>query len=272
MAAQIQKQQEQQGAIRETDVSDEKKEVTAAILIIGDEILSGRTKDTNTSTIALFLGERGIEVRETRTVPDVEKVIVEAVNDFRGRFDYVFTTGGIGPTHDDITADSMAKAFGVGIDYHPDVLALFNKHYAEGQLNEARMRMARIPDGASLIDNPISKAPGFNLENVFVMAGIPVIVEAMLDSIGPQLTGGARMLSVTIAGHVTEGQIAGPLAALEEKYAGVKAGSYPFYRGNRYGVSMVLRSTERAELEAAAEEAAAFVNGFDVEPDVIWQE
>lgn len=272
MDSQVQRQEEQKDQIREQDVSDKKKTVTAAILIIGDEILSGRTKDTNTSTIALFLGERGIQVRETRTVPDIEEVIVAAVNDFRGRFDYVFTTGGIGPTHDDITADSMAKAFGVGIDYHPEVLALFNKHYAEGQLNEARMRMARIPDGASLIDNPISKAPGFNLENVFVMAGIPVIVEAMLDSIGPKLTGGARMLSVTIAGHVTEGQIAGPLAALEEKYTSVKAGSYPFYRGNRYGVSMVLRSTERADLEAAAEEAAAFVKGFDIEPDVVWQD
>lgn len=248
------------------------KEVTAAILIIGDEILSGRTKDTNTSTIALFLGERGIEVRETRTIPDVEETIVEAVNSYRARFDYVFTTGGIGPTHDDITADSMAKAFGVGIDYHPEVLKLFGEHYAEGQLNEARMRMARIPDGADLIDNPVSKAPGFNLENVFVMAGIPIIVEAMLDSLGSKLTGGPKMLSVTVAGHVTEGNIANPLEALEKKFASVKAGSYPFYRGNKYGVSMVLRSTDRAELEAAAAEAAAFVEGFGAEPDIIWQD
>jgi molybdenum cofactor synthesis domain-containing protein len=247
-------------------------EVSAAILIIGDEILSGRTKDTNTSTIAIFLGKRGIQVRETRTIPDVEATIVEAVNDFRARFDYVFTTGGIGPTHDDITADSMAKAFGVGIDYHREVLDLFAQHYSADQLTPARKRMARIPDGASLVDNPISKAPGFRLENVFVMAGIPIIVEAMLESLSSELTGGDKVHSVTVAGHVTEGQIAEPLGALETKFASVKAGSYPFYKGSKYGVSMVLRSTDLVELKAAAAEASGLVISCGGEPDVIWQE
>lgn len=252
-------------------MSGDKKTVTAGILIIGDEILSGRTQDTNTSTIALFLGERGIGVGETRTIPDVEETIVEAVRDYHQRFDYVFTTGGIGPTHDDITADSMAKAFDVGIDLHPDVVALFNQHYPVEQITDARLRMARIPDGASLIDNPISKAPGFRIENVFVMAGIPIIVEAMLESLGSELTGGAKMLSVTVAGHVTEGQIAEPLGALEGKFETVKAGSYPFYKGSRYGVSMVLRSTEKVDLEAAVTELSELLTSLGAEPDVIWQ-
>lgn len=254
-------------------MGDNKKgEVTAGILIIGDEILSGRTKDTNTSTIAIFLGEQGIQVREARTIPDVEEVIVEAVNDYRKRFDYVFTTGGIGPTHDDITADSMAKAFGVGIDYHPDVLELFSKHYSKDQFTPARKRMARIPDGASLVDNPISKAPGFRLENVFVMAGIPLIVNAMLESLSSELTGGDKVLSVTVAGHVTEGQIAEQLAAIEAKFESVKAGSYPFYRGSKYGVSMVLRSIDREALKAAAAETEDLVRSQGAEPDVIWQD
>ena len=252
-------------------MSEGARTVTAGILIIGDEILSGRTQDTNTSTIALFLGERGIQVRETRTIPDVEETIVEAARDYSNRFDYVFTTGGIGPTHDDITADSMAKAFGVGIDLHPDVVALFHQHYPADQITEARLRMARIPDGASLIDNPISKAPGFRIENVFVMAGIPIIVEAMLESLGPELTGGAKMLSVTVAGHVTEGQIADRLGEIEKTHASVKVGSYPFYKGSRYGVSMVLRSTNKADLEAAAAEVSELITSLGAEPDVIWQ-
>lgn len=244
------------------------KVVTAAVLVIGDEILSGRTKDKNIGYIATWLGDNGIQVMEARVVPDIEQEIVDAVNALRAKYDYVFTTGGIGPTHDDITADSMAKAFGVGIDHHPDVVKMFEERYDKGMLNEARLRMARIPNGASLIENPISKAPGFRLENVFIMAGIPMLVEAMLESLRGEITGGAVVRTVSLSAHLGEGELAKPLGALQEEYPEVSMGSYPFYKGKRYGVSIVLRSVHEDQLDATCKRMTEVMKDLGHEPEI----
>jgi len=248
------------------------KIVTAAVLIIGDEILSGRTQDKNLGYISNWLGDLGIQVREARVVPDIEGEIGAAVNYLRATYDYVFTTGGIGPTHDDITADSIAKAFGVGIDHHPDVVATFEERYDKGMLNEARLCMARIPDGASLIDNPISQAPGFRLENVFVMAGIPILVETMLESVRGELTGGAKVVTATVSAHITEGDLAKPLGALQEAYPDVSIGSYPFYKGKRYGVSMVMRTIHKDQLEDVTGKVCEIVTGIGGTPEIAQDE
>jgi molybdenum cofactor synthesis domain-containing protein len=226
---------------------------TAAVLVIGDEILSGRTQDTNLATIAKFLAELGIDLGEARTVRDIEAEIIAAVNALRVRYTYVFTTGGIGPTHDDITADSMAKAFGVGIDYHPDVLTLLGARYKPGEFNEMRKRMARIPDGASLIKNSVSGAPGFQLGNVFVMAGVPMIMRAMLEDVEPRLARGAVVVSATVSARIAEGRIAGPLARIQDGHGGVAIGSYPFYREDGSGVQLVVRGRDPEAVEAAAQ-------------------
>lgn len=228
--------------------------VTAALLVIGDEILSGRTKDKNIGTIADHCTMIGVRLREVRVVADVEEEIVAAVNDLRRRYTYVFTTGGIGPTHDDITADSIAKAFGVSIDHHPEVKALMLANYARRgiEATPARLRMARIPDGASLVNNKISVAPGFKLGNVIVMAGIPVVMQAMLDAVTPELKTGRKMLSVTIEMLKPEGEIAKPLEQSQQAFADVSMGSYPFVRDGRlFGTELVLRSTDPQRLEAA---------------------
>lgn len=225
---------------------------TAAALVIGDEILSGRTQDTNLATIARFLGALGIDLCEARVVRDRETEIVAAVNALRARYTYVFTTGGIGPTHDDITADAIAKAFDVGIDYHPEVLALLEARYKPGEFNEMRRRMARIPHGAALIRNSVSAAPGFQLENVFVMAGVPMIMRAMLEDVAPRLAQGTVVVSITISAPIAEGRIAAPLARIQSEHAGVAIGSYPFYRDDGYGVQLVVRGRDGAAVEAAA--------------------
>jgi molybdenum cofactor synthesis domain-containing protein len=227
---------------------------TAAMLTIGDEILSGRTRDANMPHLALKLGERGIALREARVVPDVSGEIVAAVNALRARYDHVFTSGGIGPTHDDITADSIAAAFGVGIDVRADARAILATNYAdpERDLNPARLRMARIPDGAVLIDNPVSKAPGFSLGNVHVMAGVPAVFEAMLAGLLPTLVGGAPLLSATVQVLRPEGVIAGPLGAVAAAHPEVSIGSYPFNRGGVFGANLVARGVDAAALERAA--------------------
>ena len=227
---------------------------TAAMLTIGDEILSGRTRDANMPHLALKLGERGIALREARVVPDVRGEIVAAVNALRARYDHVFTSGGIGPTHDDITADSIAAAFGVGIDVRADARAILATNYAdpERDLNPARLRMARIPDGAVLIDNPVSKAPGFSLGNVHVMAGVPAVFEAMLAGLLPTLVGGAPLLSATVQVLRPEGVIAGPLGAVAAAHPEVSIGSYPFNRGGVFGANLVARGVDAAALERAA--------------------
>ncbi|MBN9459374.1 MAG: competence/damage-inducible protein A [Bosea sp.] len=225
--------------------------VTAAILVIGDEILSGRTKDKNIGYIAEYLTNIGIELREVRVVPDVTDEIVAALNALRARYTYVFTTGGIGPTHDDITADSVAAAFGVPIDYDPRAVAMMRERFSAEDLNEARMRMTRIPAGAELIANSISKAPGFNIGNVYVMAGVPSIMQAMLDVVAPTLTTGAKILSETVQAGLREGDIGGPLAAVAKAHPGVSIGSYPFWSETGPDTNIVVRSRDAQQLQAA---------------------
>ncbi|MEO3413431.1 molybdopterin-binding protein [Roseovarius sp. CAU 1744] len=234
---------------------------TAAMLVIGDEILSGRTRDANMHHLAGELARAGIDLKEVRVVSDDGDAIVAAVQALRAAYDTVFTSGGIGPTHDDITADNVARAFGVPIDVREDARALLEAHYARvGQeLNKARLRMARIPEGAALIDNPVSIAPGFSLENVHVMAGVPAIFKAMVESVLPTLTGGQPLVSETLEIRRGEGDIAGPLADLAERYPELSLGSYPFQRDGMFGANVVIRGGDGAQVAAAlAELQAAF--------------
>jgi len=226
--------------------------VTAGILVIGDEILSGRTKDKNIGFIAEYLTNIGIDLKEVRVVADDEIAIIEALNELRRRYTYVFTTGGIGPTHDDITADSIAKAFGVGIGHHPDVVARFRARFSDAELNEARLRMARIPDGAELIESATILAPGFKIENVVVMAGVPSIMQAMMDIVSPRLKSGVRMLSESVKAQAREGDIGGPLRAIAETHPDTSIGSYPSLDENGVPVtSIVVRSRDADRLRAA---------------------
>ncbi|HEU5018833.1 MAG TPA: molybdopterin-binding protein [Pseudolabrys sp.] len=204
--------------------------VTAAVLVIGDEILSGRTKDKNIGYIADFLTALGIDLKEVRVISDDEEAIVEALNALRTKYSYVFTTGGIGPTHDDITADGVAKAFGVGLPHHPEAMAILKERLAKtgGELNEARMRMARIPEGAQLIPNRVSGAPGFWIGNVITMAGVPAIMQAMLDEVAPKLKTGVRVLSETIRADAKEGDVGTELGVIAKAHPGALIGSYPF--------------------------------------------
>ena len=227
--------------------------VTAALCIIGDEILSGRTKDRNIGYIAEYLTNIGIQLKEVRVVPDEEPEIVTAVNALRSRYTYLFTTGGIGPTHDDITADAIAKAFGVGIDVDERALAPMKAYFARRgvELTPARLRMARIPFGAELVENSVSIAPGFMLGNVIVMAGIPSIMQVMLDAAAKYLKTGKKMLSAALDLHRPEGEIAGMFEELQKRYPDVPMGSYPFIRDGRPGTQLVLRSIDAARLAAA---------------------
>ncbi len=228
--------------------------VTAALLVIGDEILSGRTKDKNIGYVAEYLTNIGIDLKEVRVVPDEELEIVAALNALRARYDYVFTTGGIGPTHDDITADAIAKAFGVSIDYDPRVVETLRARLAQtgGVMNEARMRMARLPAGAELVLNKISAAPGFRIGNVIVMAGIPQVMQAMLEYVTPQLKTGAKMLSETVRADCREGDIGTELGAVAAAHPGVVIGSYPFMDEKRAAnAHVVLRSRDPQKLAAA---------------------
>lgn len=239
---------------------------TAAVLIIGDEILSGRTKDKNLGYIADWLAALGIDLKEARIVADVEEDIVAALNALRSRYDYIFTTGGIGPTHDDITADSVARAFGVPIDFHPEAVTILRNYFAEvgREANEARMRMARTPVGAELIHNEVSKAPGFHIGNVFVMAGVPRIMQAMLDTIGPQLRRGAPVQSRSVMIEAGEGDIAIPLKDIQARYPEVIIGSYPKeLPGSRFAADIVLRSRDEDTLEKAAAEVEALRQRLD---------
>ena len=226
---------------------------TAAMLVIGDEILSGRTRDSNMHHLAQELTKQGIVLAEVRVVADQHAAIVAALNALRGAFDHVFTSGGIGPTHDDITADAVAAAFGVSIGIRDDARALLAAHYErQGQeFNAARQRMARIPEGASLIDNPVSIAPGFTLENVHVMAGVPTIFQAMVASVLPTLTGGAPLLSQSLRIARGEGEIAGPLADLAAEFPDLSFGSYPFQKDGAYGANVVVRGQHGARVDAA---------------------
>jgi len=227
--------------------------VTAGILVIGDEILSGRTKDKNIGFIAEYLTNIGIDLKEVRIVADDETDIVTALNALRARYTYVFTTGGIGPTHDDITADSVAEAFGVGIDHHPEVVARFKERFKNpGELNEARLRMARIPDGAELIQSATIMAPGFKIGNVIVMAGVPSIMQAMMDIVAPKLRSGVKMLSDSVRANAREGDIGGPLRVIANAHPDTIIGSYPFLDENQKpNTNLVVRSRDPEKLDAA---------------------
>ena len=226
---------------------------TAAVLLIGDEILSGRTKDKNLGFIADYVTALGIDLREARLVPDVEEEIVAALNALRHRYSYVFTTGGIGPTHDDITADAVAKAFGVPCEHDPRAVEILLAYFKEmgREPNEARMRMARMPRGASLIDNPVSRAPGFQMGNVFVMAGVPKIMNAMMEDVATRLTRGVPMKSRTVEFRGGEGDAAKPLGEIQKAFPGVVIGSYPFQAPDGFATNLVMRSRDEAALEQA---------------------
>ncbi len=256
-------------SLRKMDAEPLSRTRGAAILVIGDEILSGRTQDTNTGYIARWLGVLGIPVREARVVPDIEAEIVTAVRALSARYDYVFSTGGIGPTHDDITADCMAAAFRTGIDFHPSVFAALAQRYAAlsiGPFNEARQRMARIPYGASLIANPLSAAPGFQIGNVFVMAGIPAVMQAMLEDVRHRLVAGQALSAVTVSVYLGEGTIAAGLASLQKTYPDVPLGSYPFSRDGKLGTSLVARGSNAAQLGEVREALVAMVRAAGAEP------
>ncbi|MBK8198843.1 MAG: competence/damage-inducible protein A [Acidobacteria bacterium] len=246
---------------------------TAAVLLIGDELLSGRTRDINLQQVAQFLEPLGIPVMECRTVPDIEAEIVAAVNALRARYTYVFTTGGIGPTHDDITADAIAAAFGVGISEHPDAIRDMAARYAamNTEFTAPRRRMARVPHGASLVANPVSGAPGFQMENVFTMAGVPQIARAMLEDIGPRLQSGAVVHKVTVRGKgLREGDLAESLGAIAKEHANVAIGSYPWYGSiEDHGVALVARSTDVEALTRVRGELEALARRLGVEPEVV---
>ena len=229
---------------------------SAAIIIIGDEILSGRTQDTNSNFLAKKLTNAGINLSEVRIVPDLNEEIVFAVNKLRSKYTYVFTSGGIGPTHDDITADAISEAFGVEISVNEDAKRILSSNYRDGEksLNEARLRMARIPKGASLIDNPISKAPGFFLDNVYVMAGVPSIFKVMVEAIIPTLLGGSPLLSISVKISKSEGDIAKQLENIATKFSDVSIGSYPFREGSIYGTNVVARHFNRDILKTIENE------------------
>ena len=240
---------------------------TACLLVIGNEVLSGRTQDANIQYLARRLGEVGIPLREVRVIPDVAEVIVATVNEARARFDHVFTTGGIGPTHDDITSECVAAAFGVPWEPHPEAWARLERHYPPGEFNAARQRMATMPRGAVLIDNPVSIAPGFSVGNVHVMAGIPRVMQAMFEAIAPRLAGGPPVISRAVhAAGLPEGRIAAGLGAIQERHPALDLGSYPYYRLGGSGVAIVAKGTDPEAADAAIAEVAALMRALGGEP------
>src|SRR5438105_3599411 len=242
------------------------KTVTACVLIIGNEILSGRTQDANLAFLAKGLNEAGIRLREARVIPDDAETIVNTVNEVRRVFDYVFTTGGIGPTHDDITSACIAEAFGVPLILHPEARRILEAHYPPGAVNQARLRMAQVPDGASLLLNPISRAPGFRIGNVFVLPGVPQIMQAIFNELKRNLKGGAKVLSRSVSCTLGEGTIARDLAALQERYGDLEIGSYPYFRRSDFGVTLVVRGTSRERIVAAVEELKGMIRTLGGDP------
>ena len=240
---------------------------TAALVVIGDEILSGRTEDRNIAQVANWLNPQGIRLMEVRVVPDVQEAIVGAVNALRSKHEYLFTTGGIGPTHDDITVDAIAAAFGVPVIVHPEARRILEDYYRDRPLGltEARLRMARVPEGAELIPNPTSGAPGVRMDNVFILAGVPNIAKAMLDALDGKLEGGRPVVSVTVRAHAAESDVAELLKQVQDQHAGVSIGSYPFYGGGRFGADFVIRSVDGELAEACAEVLRKRLKERDIE-------
>ena len=244
------------------------KNPTAAALIIGNEILSGRTQDGNLNVIAKKLVSIGVRLLEARVVADIETEIVEAVNALRAKYNYVITTGGIGPTHDDITAASIAKAFGVPVVEHPEARSRLMSYYTEARINEARLRMARVPQGATLIDNPVSAAPGIRMGNVYILAGVPAIMEAMMDTVAAELRHGPAIYSIAVAGTAAESVIAGELAQIAANWPALDIGSYPWFRMGQYGTSLVVRGTDEKAVKAAADQLFALLAKHGGKPEV----
>ena len=240
---------------------------TACLLVIGNEVLSGRTQDANIRYLAQGLGELGIPLREVRVIPDVPQTIIDTVNEVRAKFDYVFTTGGIGPTHDDITSECVAAAFGVPWEPHPDAWARMERSYPPGGFNAARQRMATMPRGATLIDNALSVAPGFQIGNVYVMAGVPRVMQSMFEWLRPRLKGGPKIEQRAVhAIGLPEGVIAEGLAAVQARYPQLDIGSYPFYRPSGNGVALVAKGTDVASAEAAIAEITALISDLGKAP------
>ena len=236
-----------------------KKEIFAGIIIIGNEILSGRTQDTNTATLSIWLNSLGIKLQEVRTIPDVEKTIIETVNELRKKYNYIFTTGGIGPTHDDITALSVSKAFGVEYGPHKEAMSILEKYYKPGEFNEGRQKMAHMPLNAKLILNPTSGAPGFYIENVYCLPGVPSILKSMLGGITNKLVGGEPIQSMTINLRTVESEIAKSLKKVQEENNEVEIGSYPFFKAGKLGVAIVLRSIDQNKIDTCNSEILKFV-------------
>ena len=239
--------------------------VNAAILIIGNEILSGRTQDTNTSTLATWLNSIGVKVNEVRVVPDDEKIIIDTLNLLRKSYNYVFTTGGIGPTHDDITAESVSKAFNRKYQIHKEAFKLLEAYYKPGEFNEGRQKMVWMPEGAELILNPTSGAPGFNVDNVFCLPGVPSILKSMLGGLKNKIVGGEPILSHTISLRTVESEIANSLTKIQEKNKDVEIGSYPFFHAGKLGVSIVIRSEDQSKIDLCNSEILEFVNEKKIE-------
>ncbi len=239
----------------------------ACLIIIGNEILSGRTQDANLSFLGSSLNDLGVRLKQAQVIADDRDVIIDTVNACRVRFDYVFTTGGIGPTHDDITSDAVAGAFGVPLVRHPDAVALLREHYENpADLNAQRLKMCDVPEGASLIDNPVSKAPGYQIGNVFVLAGVPVVMRAMFDCMKDRLIGGLPMLSRTVVAYLGEGVMAEGLGLVQDAHPAVEIGSYPFFRAGRLGAALVARSPDEQALDAAVQAVRRMVTDLGGEP------
>lgn len=241
--------------------------VTAALVVIGNEVLSGRTQDANLKFLAEGLNGLGIRLAEARVIPDVEATIVATVNELRRRHDYVFTTGGIGPTHDDITAEAVAKAFKRRVVRNAEAEARLRRHYRPEDVTEARMSMADMPTGVTLIDNPVSRAPGFQIDNVFVLPGVPKIIQAMFDGLKSRLKGGKPLFSKAVIAYIPEGVMAAPLEAVQKAYPETEIGSYPFFRLGKLGTSLVVRSADQEKVNAAAEAIRGIIRGMGKEPE-----
>jgi len=235
------------------------KKVNAAIIIIGNEILSGRTQDVNVEHLSKWLNNLGVKVEEVRVIADLENSIINTINEVRKKFNYVFTTGGIGPTHDDITSKSIAKAFKLKYDFHREAYDILEKYYKPGEFNEGRKKMAKIPDQAALIYNPSSGAPGFIVENVFCLPGVPSILRSMVEGLKNKITGGKKILSKTISVNTVESEIAKPLEDIQNKFENIEIGSYPFFRLGKVGVSIVMRSTELEQIKDCTKQIQSFI-------------
>jgi molybdenum cofactor synthesis domain-containing protein len=239
--------------------------VNAAILIIGNEILSGRTQDTNTSTLATWLNSIGVKVGEVRVIPDVEQTIIDVLNLLRSEYNYVFTTGGIGPTHDDITAQSVSKAFGIKYEIHKKAYKILEAYYKPGEFNEGRQKMVWMPENANLILNPTSGAPGFSVENVFCLPGVPSILKSMLGGLKNEIVGGKPILSLTVSLKTVESEIADSLTKVQNNNQDIEIGSYPFFHAGKLGVSIVIRSEDQTKIDECSSQILKFVNEKNIE-------